>query len=128
MPRIFMSQGVVDEWLHMGRVALDGDLLRIDTGSGGTALFINPAVYFERVDGGDGDPFELVGSVKTSQEVAQSGGEHYATSVVLGDYAYTVKPGFVAIPVGQDGTETLLDGEGWGKLLAAFQTLAPRIA
>ncbi len=125
MPRIFVSQAMVDDWLGGGRIQLDGDLLQVDAAGTPMSLFINPAVYFERVDGTEAEPYDLVGAVKSSQELAQMGGEHYETSVVLGDFAYTVKPGFIAVPVGADGTETLLDGAGWGRLLAGLGTLAP---
>lgn len=125
MPKIFISQAMVDDWLGGGRIALDGDLLRVDAAGTPMSLFIDPAVFFEKVDGSDADAYDVVGAVKTSQELAQMGGEHYETSVVLGDYAYTVKPGFVATPVGADGTETILDGAGWGRLLAGLRVLAP---
>ena len=121
MPRIYVSQALVDRWLVGGHIELDGDLLRL--ASPPTSLFINPAVFFERVDGGDADPHQLVGCVKSSQELAQMGAEHYDTSVVLGDHAYTVQPGFIAVPVGADGTETLLDAGGWQQLVGALSTM-----
>ena len=121
MPRIYVSQALVDRWLVGGRIELDGDLLRL--ASPPTSLFINPAVFFERVDGGDADPHQLVGCVKSSQELAQMGAEHYDTSVVLGDQAYTVQPGFIAVPVGADGTETLLDAGSWQQLVGALSTM-----
>jgi len=121
MPRIYVSQALVDRWLVGGRIELDGDLLRL--ASPPTSLFINPAVFFERVDGGDADPHQLVGCVKSSQELAQMGAEHYDTSVVLGEHAYTVQPGFIAVPVGADGTETLLDGGAWQQLVGALSTM-----
>ena len=55
--------------------------------------------------------------------LAQMGADHYENSVVLGDHAYTVKPGFVALPIGQDGSEMNLDGSQWGTLLYAFESL-----
>lgn len=121
MPRIYVSQALVDRWLVGGRIELDGDLLRL--ASPPTSLFINPAVFFERVDGGDADPHQLVGCVKSSQELAQMGAEHYDTSVVLGEQAYTVQPGFIAVPVGADGTETLLDAGSWQQLVGALSTM-----
>lgn len=123
MPRIYVAQALVDRWLGEGRIELDGDLLRLSAGGPPTSLFINPAVYFERVDGGDADPHQVVGCVKSSQELAQMGAEHYDTSVVLGDHAYTVQPGFIAVPVGADGTETLLDGAAWTSLVGALQRM-----
>ncbi len=122
MPHIFVAQALVDRWLGDGVIQLDGELMRLSGSS--MSLFINPAVFFERVDGGDQDPYQVVGCVKNSQELVQMGGEHFDTSVVLGDQAYTVVPGFVAVPVGPDGTETLMNGANWGQLQSTLVRLA----
>ena len=124
MPRIFVAQALVDRWLSEAMIQLDGELLRVAAGGAPTSLFITPAVYFERVDGDDVDPYQVVGCVKSSVELAQMGAEHFDTSVVLGDLAYTVEPGFVAVPVGPDGTETLMDGAAWGRLRGALERMA----
>lgn len=124
MPRIFVAQALVDQWLNEGLIQLDGDLLRLSAGGTTTSLFINPAVYFEQVDGDEPDPYQVVGCVKSSQELAQMGAEHFDTSVVLGELAYIVLPGFVAVPVGPDGTETLMDGATWGRLQGALAQMA----
>lgn len=128
MPRIYVSQALVDRWLVETRIELEGDLLRVSGPA--SSLFINPAVYFVRVDGGaesqadpSADPNKLLGCVKSSQELAQMGAEHYDTSVVLGERAYTVQPGFIAVPVGADGTETLMDAAGWSALVATLQAM-----
>lgn len=124
MPRIFVAQSLVDQWLGGGHIQLDGDLLRVSAGGTTMALFISPAVFFEQVDGDDADPYQVVGCVKSSQELAQMGAEHYDTSVLLGELAYTVVPGFLAVPVGPDGTETLMDGVAWGRLQGALAQMA----
>lgn len=125
MPRIYVSQALVDRWLAEGHIELQGDLLRLSLRQSGpqTSLFINPAVFFERIDGVEQDPHGVVGCVKSSQELAQIGAEHYDTSVVLGESAYTVQPGFIAVPVGADGTETLLDAGGWSRLVDTLQAM-----
>jgi hypothetical protein len=123
MPRIYVSQALVDYAMGAGRIQLEGDLLRLDAGGTPAQLFINPAVYFERVDGGEHDPHGIVGTVKTSQELAQVGAEHYDTSVVMGELAYTVVPGFLAVPVAPDGTEAPLDPGAWARLVGALQRL-----
>ena len=123
MPRIYVSQALVAQAMGAGRIQLDGDLLRLDAGGTPAQLFINPAVYFDRVDGGEHDPNGIVGCVKTSQELAQLGAEHYDTSVVMGECAYTVVPGFLAVPVAPDGTEAPLDPGAWARLMGALQRL-----
>ena len=126
MPRIFVAQSLADSWLSAGRVQLERDLLRLPQLTGATpatALFINPAVFFKCIDGTETDAHDVVGRVKTAQELAQMGADHYETSVVMGDYAYTVVPGFLAIPVDPKGAELKLDGAAWGRLLGQIESL-----
>ena len=123
MPRSFVAQTLADCWLTASRVQLERDLLRLHGPGGNVDLFINPAVFFERIDGAETDAHEVVGRVKTAQELAQMGAEHYETSVVMGDYAYTVVPGFLAIPVDARGAELLLDGASWGRLVTQIEGL-----
>ncbi len=125
MPRIFVAQSLADSWLAAGRVALERDLLRLPAtaGGAGTDLFINPAVFFERIDGSESDAHDVVGRVKTAQELAQMGADHYESSVVMGDYAYTVVPGYLAIPVDPKGAELKLDGGAWGLLVGQIESL-----
>lgn len=124
MPRIFVAQSLADSWLAAGRVQLERDLLRLpQSGGAGPDLFINPAVFFKCIDGSESDAHDVVGRVKTAQELAQMGADHYETSVVMGDYAYTVVPGFLAIPVDPKGAELKLDGGAWGRLLGQLESL-----
>ncbi len=122
MVRVFVSQSCIDRWLGTGGIAIDGDLLRFHAVPQ-ASLAIAPSVYFERIDGGDKDPYEIVGAVKTSQELTQMGADHYESSVVLGDFAYTVKPGFVASPVNADGSPMMLNAGQWGQLVGAIEAL-----
>lgn len=127
MPRIFVAQALIDEWIGAGRVQLDGEVLRINAGGVPLNMSIHPAVHFERIDGADTDPYNVVGAVKSAEELAQMGAEHYQTSVVLGDYAYTVCPGFTAVAIGPDGSEAQLDGATWGQLVGTLSAMAPGV-
>jgi hypothetical protein len=122
MVRVFVSQNCIDRWLGAGGIALEGDFLWFHAVPH-TSMYINPSVYFVRIDGGETDPYDIIGAVKTAQELAQMGAEHFESSVVLGDYAYTVNPGFVASPVGSDGAPIMLDGATWGQIVGAMEAL-----
>ena len=124
MPRIYVSQAMVDAWLGAGRTRLDGDLLRLPAEAGAISLYLNPAVHVERIDGKDADPYGLVGTVRSTQELAQMGGELYDASVVLGEHAYSVRPGYLAIPVGEGGVEAMFDAGAWSRLVGTLQALA----
>ena len=123
-PRIFVAQTLADSWLSAREVQLERDLLRLAEAGGGpvTHLFINPAVFFERIDGTDTDVHDVVGRVKTAQELAQMGADHYESSVVMGDYAYTVVPGYLATPVDAKGAEQALDGGAWTRLVGQLES------
>lgn len=123
MARIFVSHTLVDGWLGADRAQLDGELMRFPGRD--LALVVTPAVYFERVDGNEADTHDVVGSVKTTQELAQIGAEHYETSVVLGDAAYTVRPGFLCNMARPDGLAVEADGPTWTRFMGLMQELAP---
>ena len=122
MVRVFVSQNCIDRWHSSGGIALDGELLRFHAVPG-SFMSINASVHFERIDGDETDPYDIVGAVKTAAELAQMGAEHYENSVVLGDYAYTVNPGFIASPVDAAGTPVMLDPGSWGQLVGAIEAL-----
>ena len=60
---------------------------------------ITQAVYFEADVGGGADPHGLVGRVKETAALEKLGAEHYMDSVLLGDSAYKVTPGFTGQPI-----------------------------
>ena len=49
--------------------------------------------------GGGADPHGLVGRVKETAALEKLGAEHYMDSVLLGDSAYKVTPGFTGQPI-----------------------------
>lgn len=121
MQRIFVAQSRLDQWESQQQVYLqDGGFIRM-VAFAEMAMYLSPAVYFERVDGADTDPHDIVGAVKTAEELQAMGADHYDTSVVLGDHAYTVNPGFVAMPVEDDGSVADLDSFRWGRLVSALE-------
>ena len=121
MPRIFVAQSALDRWMSTGGASLEADLLKFSAAPG-VSFYINPAVHFLKLDGGGNDPYDIIGSVKTSHELAQMGADHYDASVIIGDSAYSVRPGFVGTPIGANGTETQLDGASWGTVLRAVES------
>ncbi len=79
---------------------------------------------------GQGDTASLIGRVKTRAWLESQGGEIVETSMLLGDAAYDVEPGWVGTPVGPysqhlAGPEaTAAGGASWAssdeELLAKF--------
>jgi len=98
MPNLFISQ----EWVTLSNI---DEKVTIDAGqmvvkADGKAYRLTPAVRFLKVDGGDGDPHQLLGKVKTTRALEAMDAETMAESVILGETAYRVMPGFSAMYTG----------------------------
>jgi hypothetical protein len=95
--KLFISQGTIDAWVSQDQADVSGDRLTL---RGGLSLRLSPASLFRRVSGGT-DVHGLVGRVKGEEAISALGAEAYMSSVILGDTAYDVEPGFLAF--GADG-------------------------
>lgn len=94
---LFVSQALLDAWAGQGRIDLDGGSIALLGGQArGRRYALEPAVRFLRVAGGGDDALGLVARVKTLVQVREIGGEAMADSVVVGEVAYQVEPGFLA--------------------------------
>jgi len=96
--RVFFPQVALDEWLVEDRVDLKNDELTIK--SEGRKYRIIEAIRVLREVSGVSDSHELLGKVKSKAFLAELGAEILETSMILGDNAYDVVPGFVGAPVG----------------------------
>jgi len=95
--RIFLSQEALDSWISEGRADIQGDVL-IDKVGGRRFQLLEGVRFLSEVSGGE-DAEALVGRVKDLGQLAAMGGEYMSDSVVLGELAYEVQPGFVGRPV-----------------------------
>jgi hypothetical protein len=91
--RVFFPQQTLDEWLEQGRVTLVDDELTV--GPVARRFRLTSALHFMAEVADTEDAHDLVGKVKTMEQVQALSGEHYADSVVLGDNAYQVIEGFL---------------------------------
>jgi hypothetical protein len=115
--RLFFPQPLLDAWLVDERVDLeDKELLLRDEKR---RYVIDEAFHVVReVDGGDRQG--LVGTVKTREQLAALGAEVFEGSMILGDSAYDVVPGFVGEPVGTADAGSPSADVGDEDLLAQF--------
>ena len=94
---LFVSQALLDTWATQGRIGLDGQSIRLLTGQGeGRRYALEPAARFIRVAEGGADLHQLVARVKTLAQIREMGGEAMSDSVLLGEVAYEIEPGFLA--------------------------------
>jgi hypothetical protein len=96
--RIFFPQSGLDEWMVDGTVDLQDGVLTIL--SEGRKYKLAEGVYVLREVSGSGDAHDLLGRVKTREYLEQLGAELVETSMLLGEAAYDVEPGWIGVPVG----------------------------
>jgi hypothetical protein len=90
--KLFLPQTTLEEWaleekadLREGRLCVTGET---------DSYPVEPAVRFLRLVTGE-DPHGLVDRVKTEAQLASLGAEQMADSVLLGEAAFEVEPGYV---------------------------------
>ncbi len=104
--KVFLPQERVDAWVTADKVELTGETLSFR--AGGLRLRLVPGFYFDRVAGGSDEGHPLLGRAKSRAAVAALGAEVYMNSVLLGETAYEVEPGFIAKPVDPSCTRSLV--------------------
>lgn len=105
--RIFFPAAALDAWLGEGKIDLAGEVLTIlvrDEALGGMhearKYRIVEAARVLREVTGSPDVNELEGRVKSRLFLTELGADLVESSMVLGDNAYDVVPGFVGTPIG----------------------------
>jgi hypothetical protein len=94
---LFVSQVALEAWAEQRKIDFEGDVMTLAAGDGrGRSYALDPAVLFLKVLNGERDPNQLVAKVKTLSRLKELGAEHLEDSVVLGEVAYQVQPGFLA--------------------------------
>lgn len=93
MTKLFLPQVQLEEWALEDKADLrDGRL--VVTAEGGASYPAIPAVHFVQLVSGE-DTHQLVARVKTESQLERLGAEQMADSVLIGDSAYEVVPGYL---------------------------------
>ncbi len=96
--RVFFPQIALDTWLSDGTVDLQQTELTIV--AEGRRYKLAEAARVMREVTGSPDTNELIGKVKSLSYLQELGGEIVESSMILGDQAYDVVPGWLGAPVG----------------------------
>ena len=119
--KLFLPQKTLEEWSLAEKAdLLDGKLVVTENKA---SHAVTPAVHFEKLVSGN-DTGQLVGRVKTMAQLDALGAEHMMDSVILGETAYQVTPGYIAdvpapAPVAKGGDKKKATSPE-ADLLAAF--------
>ncbi len=94
---LFVSQAMLDAWTEQGKIDFVGNVMTLLQGEGrGRHYALDPAVRFLKVLGSEADPNGLLTKVKPVSQLREMGAEQVEGSVILGEVAYEVEPGFLA--------------------------------
>ncbi len=96
--QFFFPQAALDQWIVDERVDVKGGELTVL--GAGRRYRLSEAVHIVREVSGTTDGHDLVGRVKPRGKLEQLGAEIVESSMLLGDSAYDVEPGWLGIPVG----------------------------
>jgi hypothetical protein len=96
--RVFFPQAALDVWLTDGTVDLTGDELTIV--AEGRRYRLAEAVRIVNEVTGGADANDLLGRVKTKSFLDAKKAELMESSLLLGDNAYDVVPGWLGEPIG----------------------------
>nr|WP_211484100.1 hypothetical protein [Corallococcus exiguus] len=113
--KLFLSQAQLEEWALEDKADLREGRLVV-AAEGGSTWPLTPAVHVVQLVSGE-DTHQLVSRVKTEEQLGRLGAEQMADSILVGDSAYEVVPGYVA-EVGAPAAERKPNSET--DLLAAF--------
>lgn len=95
--RSFIVQRELEEWIASG-VAVVNDGHFFVTESGARYRLVEAARVLHEASGNP-DAYELVGQIKSLGHLGELGAEVLGTSMILGDNAYEVELGWIALPV-----------------------------
>src|ERR671922_1080950 len=90
---LFVPQPTLDKWAERGRVELKEQTLTLVREK--KSFKLTSAVRFLKLEAGE-DTAGLLNKVKTTDALKKMGAEQYLDSVIFGDSAYKVQPGFLA--------------------------------
>lgn len=94
--RVFFPQGAVDQWLVSGAVEVAGNEMNILAEA--RRYRIAEGVRVLREVTGTPDQNDLVGKVKSKLFLEELGAEILETSMIIGENAYDVVPGWLGSP------------------------------
>ena len=97
--RVFFPQQVLDRWLDAGDAELFANELTLRAERKKYRLVEGVRVLAEV--SGTGDPYDITGKVKTVAFLSELGAELLGESMLIGDNAYEIVPGWLGQPKGE---------------------------
>jgi hypothetical protein len=115
--RVFFPQAALDQWLADGTVDLRGTELTVVAEA--RRYRLAEAVHVVREVTGADDASSLVGRVKPKSTLEEKGAELLESSMIVGDNAYDVVPGWLGTPDGSFDEHVTSEARGAARARAA---------
>jgi hypothetical protein len=90
--RMFIAHSTLEAWLETGKVEVSENVAHLK--KSGRAYLLDPAVRFLSVVP-EGTAPTLIGKVLSERRIVELGGEILGNSVLFGEAAFVVEPGYV---------------------------------
>jgi hypothetical protein len=90
--RMFIAQSTLEAWMDSGNVEMHEQMVMLKKAR--RSYHLEPAVRFLSVVPHDAAP-KLIGKVLTERRIGELGGELLGDSVLLGELAFQVQPGYI---------------------------------
>jgi len=101
--RLFFPQAALDTWVVEERIELTNTELTLKTGGAagaeGRRYRLIEAAHVVAEVTGTPDPHEILGRVKSKGFLTELGAELLEGSMMIGDNAYDIEPGFLGTPI-----------------------------
>lgn len=96
--RVFFPQACLDQWAVEGKIEVTPTELLLGVAGAGRRYTMDEAVHVVVEVTGTDDPHGIIGKVKSKSELESLGAEILENSMIIGDNAYDVVPGWVGAP------------------------------
>jgi hypothetical protein len=94
MNNLFFSQRILDSLIDEEKITLENNYLTI-LSKDNPRFELAPAFRFVKTADGGPDPHNLVGLIKYEKDLKVMQAEIYLDSIIVGETAYVVEPGFI---------------------------------
>jgi hypothetical protein len=99
--KIFIPQDKLETWIQDGKISMTDNVITTLTGNRVSYKLV-PAFKFIKLTSGDTDIQQLIGTVKTKNDIKHLNPDIFMDSIIIGDMAYEVEMGYIGNITGND--------------------------
>ena len=92
--KIFLPQDKLENWVSDGKISFSDNVITTLTGNKVKYKLV-PAYKFLKLTSGEKDEQNLLGTVKTKEDIKHLKPDIFMDSIIIGDMAYEVETGYI---------------------------------